>query len=59
MVLLYEFWTLVGYVFEIFRTLPCMYIHNVHVYQCIMYVLIQALVLQYPIFILYLQQICD
>ena len=39
-----------GCVFEIFRTLPCIFIMYMHVYPCIMYVLIQALVLQYPIF---------
>ena len=39
-----------GCVFEILRPLPCIIIMYMHVYPCIMYVLIQALVLQYPIF---------
>ena len=39
-----------GCVFEILRTLPCIFIMYMHVYPCIMYVLIQVLVLQYPIF---------
>ena len=39
-----------GCVFEILRTFSCIFIMYMHVYPCIMYVLIQVLVLQYPIF---------
>ena len=39
-----------GCVFEIFHTLLCIFIMYMHVYPCMMYVLIQALLLQYLIF---------